>query len=235
MTEKQEIAKRPERPPAQIAMGSSGLALTTLDDAFRFAKYVVASRLAPSGDTPEAVLIKLQAGAELGFPPMRALSALVVVNGRLSIMGEAALALCRASGKFKQLAVSCTGEGDFRAGTVTFIRADTGETDTVKFSVTDAKRAGLLTKDTYKSYLDDMLIWKAVSRFAKRYASDVLMGIDAAEVAPDNRPMIVKPSAVRELPPADETPDPIFDGLDPITTRVNSEPLDAMEELDANA
>jgi hypothetical protein len=141
---------------------------------------------------------------------MRSLSALVVVNGRLSIMGEAALALCRASGKFRHISVDCVGTGDAMAGTVAFVRADTGESDTVSFSVADAKRAGLLTKDTYKLYLGDMLIWKAVSRFAKRYASDVLMGLDAAEVMPDNRPVIVQHEQPA-LPPADESDDPIFD------------------------
>jgi len=213
MTE--EIAKRPEKEPKAIAMGAAGLALTSLDDAYRFAKFVVASRLAPQGDTAEAVLIKLQAGAELGFPPMRALSALVVVNGRLSIMGEAALALCRASGKFRSIVVSCVGAGEDRAGSVTFVRADTGETDTVLFPAADAKKAGLLTKDTYKSYLDDMLIWKAVSRFAKRYASDVLMGLDAAEVVPDYRPTVTPTQERQALPPADENEDPIFDTEEP--------------------
>jgi hypothetical protein len=214
-----EIARRPETVAKPIAMGVQGLALRTLDDAFRFAKYVVASRLAPEGDTPESVLIKLQAGAELGFPPMRALSALVVVNGRLSIMGEAALALCRASGKFKEIRVGVTGDGDARHGFASFIRMDTGETDTVTFSVADAKAAKLWMKKTpsgkdtpWVGYQDDMLIWKAVSRFAKRYASDVLMGLDAAEVVPDHRPMVATSTDTpRELPPADDTDDPIFD------------------------
>ena len=212
MTEqKQEIAKRPEAPPKSIAMGSGGLALTSLEDAHRFAKYVVASGLAPKGDTPEAVLVKFQVGAELGLPPMRSMSVIAVVNGRPQLMGEAVLALCRASGKFSEIRVGHEGDGDARAAFVRFVRSDTGETGEVRFSIADAKRAGLMAKDTYKGYPDDMTLWKAVGRFGKRYASDVCMGIDVSETARDHSPVIVQAEALRELPPADETPDPIFD------------------------
>jgi hypothetical protein len=211
MTEPKEIATRQGPPPKAIAMGDGGLALTTLEEAYRFAQYVVKSRLCPKDDTPETVLMKLQGGRELGLPPMRAMAALYVVNGRLAMEGWAMLALCRASGKFAKLRPFNEGEGDSRSGCIEFVRADTGESETVRFTTADAKRAGLMSKDTYKSYPDDMLIWKAVGRFGKRYASDVIMGIDVAETAPDNRPMVVAASETpRELPPADETEDPIF-------------------------
>jgi hypothetical protein len=217
MTEKAEIATRQAKDPTPIAMGEMGLSLTSLEDAYRFAQYVVKARLCPKDDTPETVLMKLQGGRELGLPPMRAMSALFVVNGRLAMEGWAVLALCRASGKFSKLRPFNDGEGDARAGCVEFIRSDTGETDVVRFTLADAKRAGLMSKDTYKSYPDDMLIWKAVGRFGKRYAADVMMGIEVNEIAKDHRPIVVLDTNAEprmELPPADETPDPVFD-VDP--------------------
>jgi hypothetical protein len=222
MTEQKEIATRPaQAKAAAIAMDATGLQLKTLDDAYRFAQYVVASKLAPQGDTAESVLIKLQAGAELGLPPMRSLSCLVVVNGKLSMEGVAVLALCRASGKFSKLKTGADGEGDSLSGFVDFARKDTGETDIVRFSMADAKRSKLDTKETYRSYPKDMLMWKAVSRFGKQYAADIIMGIDVSEVAPDNRPITVAPETRPALPPADDTPDPIFDAEE--SARIDAE------------
>lgn len=206
-----ELTTRPAPPQAgKIAMGAAGMELRTLDDAYRFAQAVVASKLAPQGDSAETVLIKLQAGAELGLPPMRSLSCLVVVNGRLSMEGVAVLALCRASGKFSKLRTGTEGDGAGLTGVVDFVRTDTGEADIVRFSMADAKLAKLDTKETYRSYPKDMLMWKAVSRFGKQYAADVIMGIDVAEVAPDNRPIVQPPDAGRLELPADTTPDPVF-------------------------
>lgn len=134
-------------PRAEVRIGEQGVQLRSLEEALRFAKAVVASGIAPRGDNEAAVFVKLQAGAELGLPPMRALASLVVVNGRLSLMGEALLALIRASGRAR-VSVYNEGEGDARAGVFDFERLDTGEKGKVTFSVADAKRAGLWTKKT---------------------------------------------------------------------------------------
>lgn len=86
-------------PKAPINFGNTGVQLSTLEDAFRFANAVVKSGLAPKGfSTPEAVLIALQHGAEVGLPPMAALQSIAVINGRPGIFGDAALALVRGSG-----------------------------------------------------------------------------------------------------------------------------------------
>lgn len=208
----QQIAKHE---PKTIALTQQGVSLATLEEAFRFSTAVFKSGLAPKGDTPETILIKLQAGAELGFPPMRALSALVVVNGRLTLEGAAALALIRAKGFAAE--VFADGEGDNRRGV--FKSKREGVDIEVSFSLADAKRAGLASKDTYKSYQDDMLIWKAVSRGAKRYFSDVLLGLDVAEhVADYTRANESKAPERPALPPA--TPDPLMDVLAPVETRV---------------
>ena len=64
---------------------------------------------------------------------------------------------------------------------------DDGRIDRTEFTKRDAQRAGLLsdsrTRDKYAKWLDDMLFWRAVSRHAKRYWSDALLGLEVAEVA----------------------------------------------------
>jgi hypothetical protein len=201
------------KPTTPMALSQRGTAmLHTMEEALRFADAVVKSGLAPKGDTRDTVLIKLQAGAELGFPPMRALASLVVVNGRLAMQGDAMLALIRASGKARVI-VGVEGSEGNRIGYCDIERFDTKEKDRITFSWADAKRAGLAGKDTYKNYGDDMLIWKAVARAGRRYFSDILAGMESAEEvktweATPYTPVTVQPSNARQLtaPPSGDDP-----------------------------
>lgn len=213
---KPEPAK-PAVPKPPIAMGAQGIQLTNIAEAMRFAEAIVQSGLAPKNDTPQMVLIKLQAGLELGFSPMRAMAALCVVNGRLSIMGVGLLAKIRAA-KIGKVHTYNEGEGDDHAGVFEFERFDTGEKGKVRFTVADAKRAGLWNKkgasggDTPWSagYADDMLIWRAVSRGAARYFSDITMGLEVVETARElpERGSDAPPPVVERTPPS--TPDPLI-------------------------
>lgn len=171
-----------------IAFGAGGIELRTFEDAYRFASAVHKSGLAPAAlKTPEAILIALQAGLELGFSPLRALSAIAVVNGRPSLMGEAALAKIRQSGVCKSgPTITTRGEGDKLAGVVRFQRDGMSEPLEVTFSVADAKRAGLWGKNgPWTQYPTTMLEWRAVARAAKLYFSDVLLGLALAEEVQD--------------------------------------------------
>jgi hypothetical protein len=205
--EKQSTAVM-RRTAGDIAVGERGVRLATFDDAFRFAKVVVTSGLAPKGiDTPEKALIAIQAGAELGFSPMRALAAVTVINGRAGLMGEAALAKIRDSGICsKPPVVKVDGEGDARRGFVRFQRRDMDEAVEVSFSVAEAKKAKLWTKGgPWTEYPDDMLGWRAVARMGKLYFSDVLLGLTIAEELQDY-PVDATPKSY--APPAE--PDPLL-------------------------
>jgi hypothetical protein len=76
-----------------------GLALSSFDDAFRFAGMVAKSDFAPKDfrGKPEACLLAIQHGAELGLTPMQSLQSIAVINGKPSIYGDAAKACCLAS------------------------------------------------------------------------------------------------------------------------------------------
>jgi len=91
------IAKAGAKAKQEIAFGPRGVQIQSLEDLFRFSHAVVLSGLA-QGQKPEDVLVKIQTGMEIGLPPMRALTQVVVVNGRPSLMGDGALALVRRSG-----------------------------------------------------------------------------------------------------------------------------------------
>ena len=173
---------RQDTQKAVIPMGRFGVQLSTLEDAFRFARAVVASGFAPKGmEKPEAVLIAVQQGMEIGLAPMQALQSIAVINGRPAIYGDAALGICRASGELESYSQTVSGEGEARKAVVTVRRRGQGEIES-EFSVADAKRAGLWGKSgPWTQYPDRMLLFRARG-FALRDAfGDYLRGLRTVE------------------------------------------------------
>lgn len=171
----------PAKTAAPVAFGSRGVQLTSLEDAYRFAKYVAASGLAPkSFHTAEQVLVAVQWGAEVGFSPMQALQGIPVINGRPSIMVEPAMALAMASGLLIQRHDRFEGEGLTRTAIVALVRKG-GMAIERRFSVEDAKRAKLDGKDIWKGYPDRMLYARALGYALKDLFPDVLRGMAVAE------------------------------------------------------
>lgn len=179
------------------------------------ARAIIAAGVAPKGDTAETVFLKLQAGLEHGFPPTAALKVMCVVNGKLAIEGKGLLAIIRRS-KIGRVMPGNDGVGEARFGFVDWERFDTGEKGRVMFLKSDAQKAGLLSKpgDTYKSYLDDMLLWRAVSRCADRHFSDITLGLEARESAETYEPTPYTPVTVLPQDPARGLPAPA--GEDPL-------------------
>ncbi len=133
------------QPPAAPDRGFRGLAITTFDEAFRFAQMVAKTDFAPKDfrGKPEACLLALQFGAEVGLTPMQALQSVAVINGRPSIWGDAALALCQSSPVCEWVRESIVGEGDDMQAVCECKRRGDPEPRVAYFSVADAKRAGL--------------------------------------------------------------------------------------------
>jgi hypothetical protein len=125
-----------------------GLALATFDDAFRFSKMVSASEFAPKDfkGKPESCLLAIQHGAEVGLSPMQSLQSIAVINGRPSVWGDAALALVLGSPVCEFVKEDIFGDGDAMTAACAAKRRGYGSATVVKFSVADAKRAGLWGK-----------------------------------------------------------------------------------------
>lgn len=156
-----------------------------MDTAWRFATAVVKARMAPKSlDTPEKVLVALQMGAEVGLTPMQSLSSIAVVNGRPAMWGDAIVALVRRSPQCEWIHDEWHGDGERRAATCKVKRRGQPE-ESRTFSYADAKRAGLLGRDTYKQYLDRMLQCRARAWAIRDVFADLLMGLAVAEEAAD--------------------------------------------------
>jgi len=172
-----------------IETGNRGLALRTIEDIYRFAKCVVASGLAPSSyKTPEQIIIAVQTGAEMGMPPMRSLQSFCVVNGAARMFGDAPLARVRESKLLEYIKENIEGEGDEMVAICETKRKGDPEAKITRFSVADAKVAGLWEKrgrngqDTpWITYPKRMLTFRARSLNLRDNFPDALAGATIAE------------------------------------------------------
>ncbi|MEJ1930892.1 hypothetical protein WDZ92_11570 [Nostoc sp. NIES-2111] len=205
----------PARPLAPMA-GSRPRPIvpTSMEEAMALARAVVAARLAPRGlDTPEACMIAILHGLEVGLTPLSALQRIAVIDGRPTIWGDGALALVRASGLLVSIEETVTGHDEFGwVAACTVQRRGDPEPLTRHFSVADAIRALLWRRPgPWTDYPRRMLQMRARA-FALRDAfPDVLGGLYLREelegARRDGLPPVASPAAEHSGAMAAPAPD----------------------------
>ena len=181
----------------------TGLALQSFDDAYRFSKMVSASEFAPKDfrGKPESCLLAIQHGSEVGLSPMQSLQSIAVINGRPTIWGDAALALVQASPVCEYVMEYTEGDGDALVAVCEAKRRGYPAPTVVRFSVADAKKAGLWGKSGPWSQYPGRMMTLRARGFALRNAfADALRGLITAEEAQDypqpepaREPVVVRP------------------------------------------
>jgi hypothetical protein len=212
-----------------------GLALASFDDAFRFSKMVAASEFAPKDfrGKPESCLLAIQHGSEIGLSPMQSLQNIACINGRPAIWGDAALAVAMASAVCESVTEAIDGDGDNMVATCSAKRRGYERPTVVRFSVADAKKAGLWGKTGPWSQYPRRMLQLRARGFALRDAfPDVLKGLVTAEEAQDYptapatpEPIVVRPATPQ---PAEERADPYELAKAKIETETAIPKLDAM-------
>jgi len=142
---------------------------TTFEGMLAQAEVLVKSGLLPKTvRTAAAAVAIMLTGRELGIPPMQSFRSIYVVDGKPTISTELMAALLLEAG------VTYNIDKLTEAGCqITFKRAN-GMHYTSVFTAEDAKRAGLMGKDNWRSYPRDMLYNRAFATGARKIAPDVL-------------------------------------------------------------
>ena len=165
-----------------------GFAPTTLDEAMRFSDMLAKSSMVPKAyqGKPEDVLVAVQWGKELGLAPLQALQNIACINGKPSVYGDAAMALVQNSSVCENIEEFVEGEGTPNPTAVCVAHRKNRTPITARFSVEDARRAGLWGKQgPWTAYPKRMLQMRARG-FALRDAfPDVLKGLITVEEASD--------------------------------------------------
>ena len=180
-----------------------GFAPATLTEAMQFSEHLASSSMVPKAyqGKPADILVCVQWGYEIGLAPMQALQNIAVINGKPSVYGDAALALVQASPVCEGVDEHIEKEGTPNPVAVCIARRKGRNPVIARFSVEDAKRAGLWGKTgPWQAYPKRMMQMRARG-FALRDAfPDVLKGLITAEEAQDypqpepaREPVVVRP------------------------------------------
>lgn len=123
-----------------------------------------------------AVAAAILHGREVGFGPMTALAQTHVIEGRVSISAEAMRALVLQHGHHIRI-----GEMSGGSCTIAGRRAGDDHWVTVTWTLEDARRAGLATKNVWKSYPRQMLLARATTELLRAVFPDVIHGLMSTE------------------------------------------------------
>ena len=160
----------------------------------RFARVALASKFVPDHITTiEKAIMIIQAGKEIGLAPWASMNKIAMINGSLSVYGEAAMGLCQSSPKWCEMSHRewFTGDDDAFIAHCQMGRVG-GQPHEATYSVADARRAGLwgMVSRSGKAmpWMTDpkgMSMWRARHRVMKAKFSDVLMGMSMREISND--------------------------------------------------
>jgi hypothetical protein len=182
-----------------------------MDEVRDLARLVVEARLAPKGlESPEACVVAMLHGLEVGLTPLAALQRIAVIGGRPTIWGDGAMALVRASGLCAAVDEHLDGEqAEDWVAHCTVLRRGEAEPVTRSFSAADAVRAGLWSRPgPWSDYPKRMLQMRARGFALRDVFADVLGGLYLREEVEDEAVWAPPPpsSATPNRPSAQSQP-----------------------------
>lgn len=115
--------------------------------------------------------VKIQAGAELGIPPVAAMSSIHIVEGKPTLSAVLMGALVKRSGRYNYRVVEHTSE----KCVIAFFE-DKEQVGVSSFTYDDAQAAGVTRNPTWNKYRRNMLFARAMSNGCRWYCPDVFGG-----------------------------------------------------------
>ena len=147
--------------------------LSTMESAYKMCQVLSKSDLVPKSyrGKAENVFLAYIAGQPFGWDVTMSMRSFHIIEGTPSLKPEIQLALVRQAGHSVTVEKSSVD-----LVVINGKRSDTNDIATASYSIEDAKRAGLLGKGNWKTYPEDMLFARAVSRLCRRLFQDCLLG-----------------------------------------------------------
>lgn len=188
------IALRPAQQPAVMPVG----------DMMRTAEVFVKSGLFNDAKDVAKAFVKIQAGQEIGVPPFAAMRGISIIQG------QAALGATLVAGRMKAHGYDWEEvRRDNEVCELKVFKPNGKVAGTSRFSMEDAKAAGLNGKDNWKKYPKSMLFARCITDAARTWAPEVFSGIPvytAEELGADRtneegvaeeKPAVVEPKPQR--------------------------------------
>lgn len=162
----------------------------SLPDFEKIANTICRSKMIPTAyyNKPEEAIVCMMYGHSVGLTPLAALNGIAVINGKPSMYGDALLAVVYASGKLEDKEEYFEGEGENVTAICSIKRVKHANRHMVRFSVNDAKKAGLWARTSPSPWATApkrMLQMRARGFALRDVFPDILQGIITREEAED--------------------------------------------------
>jgi hypothetical protein len=185
MSETRALEKRYST--TEIASSRNSLARLNMRELKQVAEVFIESGSFTDVKQTAQAMVKIMAGAELGFTPIVSMTGIHFFNGKVSLGANLIASLIKDSGKYEYKITEHTAE----ACSIQFYQRIGYELKSlgvaVRCTIDDAKLAGLTGKDNWKKYPMDMLFAACVRQGARRYCADILRGLTPdTDTEPDN-------------------------------------------------
>jgi hypothetical protein len=201
---------------------SGNLVPQNFDEAMRISQALCKSGLVPKELTgkPEACFVAIGFGMELGLPPLQSIQNIMIVNGRPTIWGDAALGLVLDSGRCEEFDEDPANKALKQGFGRCRVKRFGSPSHEVCFSIEDAKKARLWTKSgPWTDYPGRMLQMRARSWALRDNFPDILKGLGVREEVADSpgKPSVRMPQEmgaskpeVQEATVMDMSPDEVI-------------------------
>ncbi len=159
----------------QEEVGARGIVLHSFEDLKRFCSATTASGYFKDAQDVAKAIVKVQAGMELGVPPIASMAGIHIVEGKPTLSSGLIASRIKASGKYRFVVKKHTEtecELEFKE------KLD-GAWETVgvsAFTMADASKAGIGGRPNWKRYPKNMLFARAISNGARWYCADIFTG-----------------------------------------------------------
>lgn len=161
----------------------------TFEELSNMAKAFVASGMFQDTKQLAQATVKIQAGRELGLPPVYSMQNINLIRGRLTTSANTMAMLVKKSGRYNYR----IKEHHDKSCTIVFYERDGekwAEVGESNFTIEDAKRADLVKPDSgWMKFPRAMLFSRAISQGARLYCPDAIGGVYTDE-------------EIRAIPPA---------------------------------
>lgn len=184
-------------------VGARGVVLHSFDDLKRFCSASAASGYFKDASDVAKAIVKVQAGMELGIPPIASMSGIHIVEGKPTLSAGLIASRIKASGKYRVLVKKHTDTEcvlEFRE------RVD-GAWESVgvtEFTMQDAVKAGIGGRTNWKRYPKNMLFARAISNGARWHCADIFTGsVYTTEEIQDDIGIMASDAPANGVPVAD--------------------------------
>lgn len=156
-------------------MSNLALVPKSLDEVGKLAQRLSGSKLLPTELRAQAdIAVTILQGLELGLAPMQAIRSIHVVKGKPVLSADLIAALVMRSPECVYFRLEKSSD---TVATYTTLRKRHPEPVTLSYSIIDAKRAGLTSRDNWKKYPDAMLRARAKAALAREVYPEFAMGL----------------------------------------------------------